>query len=45
MEREKLTHNELNAALRAAGCSKPDEVHYAILENTGRITVQPKPKS
>jgi uncharacterized membrane protein YcaP (DUF421 family) len=44
MEREKLTHHELNAALRAAGCSKPDEVHCAIIENTGQITVQPKKK-
>ncbi len=39
LEREQLTHHELNAALRAAGCSCPDEVHYAILENTGQITV------
>jgi len=42
MKREKLTHHELNAALRAAGCACVDEVHYAILENTGQITVQPK---
>src|SRR5205823_5755925 len=42
MKREKLTHHELNAALRAAGCTCVDEVHYAILENTGQITVQPK---
>ena len=42
MEREKLTHHELNAALRTAGCACVDDVHYAILENTGQITVQPK---
>jgi len=42
MEREKLTHHELNAALRAAGCASTNEVHYAILENTGQITVHPK---
>ena len=42
MEREKLTHHELNAALRAAGCACIEEVHYAILENTGQITVHPK---
>ena len=42
MEREKLTHHELNAALRAAGCACVEEVHYAILENTGQITVHPK---
>jgi uncharacterized membrane protein YcaP (DUF421 family) len=42
MEREKLTHHELNAALRTAGCAKIDDVHSAIIENTGKITVQPK---
>jgi uncharacterized membrane protein YcaP (DUF421 family) len=42
MKRERLTHHELNAALRAAGCGSADEVHYAILENTGQITVHPK---
>jgi len=40
MQRERLTHHELNAALRAAGCSSIEEVHYAILENNGHITVQ-----
>ena len=42
MEREKLTHHELNAALRAAGCACIEQVHYAILENNGTISVQPK---
>src|SRR5437016_10940070 len=42
MEREKLTHHELNAALRAAGCACVEEVHFAILENNGVISVQPK---
>jgi uncharacterized membrane protein YcaP (DUF421 family) len=42
MEREQLTHHELNAALRSAGVSCIEEVHYAILENTGEITVHPK---
>jgi uncharacterized membrane protein YcaP (DUF421 family) len=42
MAREQLTHHELNAALRAAGCSCVEEVHYAILENNGQITIQPK---
>src|SRR6266852_6027045 len=41
MEREKLTHHELNAALRAAGCACIEEVHFAILENNGVISVQP----
>jgi uncharacterized membrane protein YcaP (DUF421 family) len=40
MQRERLTHHELNAALRAAGCSSVEEVHYAILENNGHISVQ-----
>jgi uncharacterized membrane protein YcaP (DUF421 family) len=42
MEREQLTHHELNAALRAAGCASISEVHYAILENTGQVSVHPK---
>jgi uncharacterized membrane protein YcaP (DUF421 family) len=45
LERQLLTHHELNAALRAAGCACPEEVHYAILENTGEITVQPRVRS
>src|SRR5215831_12693590 len=45
LERQLLTHHELNAALRAAGCSCAEEVHYAILENTGQITVQPRKRA
>jgi uncharacterized membrane protein YcaP (DUF421 family) len=45
MKREKLTHHELNAALRAAGCACVEEVHYAIIENTGQITVHPKKRA
>src|ERR1044071_2645043 len=45
LERQLLTHHELNAALRAAVCSCPKEVHYAILKNTGEITVQPRVRS
>ena len=45
LKREKLTHHELNAALRAAGCSCPEEVRYAVIENTGQITVQPRKRS
>src|SRR5258708_18061373 len=44
MEREQITHHELNSALRAANCSCVEEVHFAMLENTGHITVQPKKK-
>lgn len=37
-----LTHHELHAALRLAGCSCIEEVHSAILENSGAISVVPK---
>jgi uncharacterized membrane protein YcaP (DUF421 family) len=39
MARAQLTHHELNAALRQAGCTCVSEVHCAILENNGDITV------
>ena len=42
MKKEKITHHELMASLRAAGCAAPTEVHFAILENNGHITVQPR---
>lgn len=42
MEREKLTHHELDAALRAAGCATLTEVHFAVLENNGQISVRRK---
>lgn len=41
----KLTHHELNAALRRAGCACSEEVHSAILENNGSISVTPRAKS
>lgn len=40
-----LTHHELNAALRSEGCACVEEVHYAILENNGKISVHLKKKS
>src|SRR3989454_5230270 len=39
MASAKLTHHELNAALRQAGCSCIEEDHSAILENNGSISV------
>jgi uncharacterized membrane protein YcaP (DUF421 family) len=39
MRKAKLTHHELNAALRQAGCSYVEEVKCAILENNGSISV------
>ena len=39
MARAKLTHHELQAALRQAGCTCVEEVRSAILENNGAISV------
>ncbi len=39
MAKAQLTHHELNSALRQAGCDYVAEVHCAILENNGAITV------
>ena len=39
MRRELLTYHELQAALRAAGCTDITHVHTATLENNGQITV------
>jgi uncharacterized membrane protein YcaP (DUF421 family) len=37
--REKISRHELIAAIRQAGISEITQVHVAILENTGRISV------
>src|SRR3954467_6619278 len=39
MARAQLTHHELNSALRQSGCDCVTEVHCAILENNGAISV------
>lgn len=39
MARSKLTHHELNAALRQSGVNCIENVHCAILENNGSITI------
>jgi uncharacterized membrane protein YcaP (DUF421 family) len=39
MKKEKVTQHELDAALRAAGVSCIEDVHFAILENNGQISV------
>jgi uncharacterized membrane protein YcaP (DUF421 family) len=36
-----LTHHELQAALRKAGCSCVEDVRSAVLENSGTISVVP----
>jgi uncharacterized membrane protein YcaP (DUF421 family) len=45
LDQQRITHHELNAALRAAGCACVDEVHFAFLENNGQITVHPRKAS
>jgi uncharacterized membrane protein YcaP (DUF421 family) len=35
----RMTHHELNAALRQAGCLSVEEVHCAMMENNGSISV------
>jgi uncharacterized membrane protein YcaP (DUF421 family) len=39
MQQAKLTHHELDSALRRAGCSCVEDVHTAVLENNGSISV------
>ena len=41
MGRAHLTHHELQAALRKAGCASVEELRSAILENSGTISVVP----
>jgi uncharacterized membrane protein YcaP (DUF421 family) len=41
MASAKLTQHELHAALRQSGCSCVEEVHTAVLENNGAISVVP----
>jgi uncharacterized membrane protein YcaP (DUF421 family) len=45
MQKAKMTHHELNAALRESGCESVDDVHTAILENNGVISVVPRKKT
>jgi len=42
VSKARLTHHELNAALRLGGCMCAEEVHLAILENSGEISIVPK---
>jgi uncharacterized membrane protein YcaP (DUF421 family) len=42
MASARLTHHELSAALRQAGCCAIEEVRYAVLENNGSISVVPR---
>ncbi len=42
MRDAKLTHHELNSALRQSGCECVEDVRTAVLENNGSISVVPK---
>jgi uncharacterized membrane protein YcaP (DUF421 family) len=44
MDKSKLTHHELEAALRQAGCANIGDCHSAILENNGAVSVVQKKK-
>ena len=44
LQHTKITHHELMTALRAEGCATVDEVHTAMLETDGTISVIPKSK-
>lgn len=45
LARERLTHHDLMAAIRQAGLGSLEEVHIAILETNGSISVIPKQRS
>jgi uncharacterized membrane protein YcaP (DUF421 family) len=42
MTDSRMTHHELNAALRQAGCLTVEDVRCAMLENNGSISVIPR---
>jgi uncharacterized membrane protein YcaP (DUF421 family) len=42
LKAEKISYADLESALRKAGCDSIKEVHFAILENNGTITVKKK---
>lgn len=45
MRRERITPRELQKALRRNGCARVEDVHFAILETDGTISVIQKEKS
>ena len=45
LDRAQLTRHEVDAALREAGCTCPEEVHAAFLENNGTISVIPRARA
>jgi uncharacterized membrane protein YcaP (DUF421 family) len=45
MERERLTQDELDAALRRAGAASVEDVHFAVLETNGQVSVRLRDKA
>ena len=41
-DKQRVTHHEIEAAIRAAGCASIADVHVAVLENNGSISVRTK---
>jgi uncharacterized membrane protein YcaP (DUF421 family) len=39
MNEVRMTIHELNSALRTEGCTGPEDVQFAVLENNGHVTV------
>ncbi len=44
LERERITHDDLEGALRKSGVVNVSEVRFAVLEENGQISVIPKGK-
>jgi uncharacterized membrane protein YcaP (DUF421 family) len=42
MNRVQMTKHELEAALRAEGCTGPEQARFVVLENNGHVTVIPR---
>lgn len=42
LKRERISHDDLESALRRFGCNSIEEVQFAILENNGAITIKKK---
>ena len=42
LKKEQISHDDLESAIRRAGCNSIAEVHFAILENNGAITIKKK---
>jgi uncharacterized membrane protein YcaP (DUF421 family) len=45
LQRAQMTHHELDAALRQAGCTCVEDVHIAVLENNGTVSVTSRPRA